>query len=120
MQSENIPVVGKDAKVKDAIMRISEGRLGTVLVAGSDDKLIALVSDGDIRRALLQDDFSLEDNVLQYATNNPMTCTDENILASEALVLIEEKKIQLLVITDKEKRIRGVLHIHTLIEKGIS
>ena len=120
MQSENIPVVGKDAKVKDAIMRISEGRLGTVLVTGSDDKLIALVSDGDIRRALLQDDFSLEDNVLQYATNNPMTCTDENILASEALVLIEEKKIQLLVITDKEKRIRGVLHIHTLIEKGIS
>jgi arabinose-5-phosphate isomerase len=37
-----------------------------------------------------------------------------------AIVLIEDKKIQLLVITDKDKKIKGVLHIHTLIEKGIS
>lgn len=120
MQTENIPVVGEDAKVKDAIMSISEGRLGTVLVTDKDDKIVALVSDGDIRRALLEEDFSLEENVLKFATLNPMTCEDEDILASDALVLIEEKKIQLLVITDKEKRIRGVLHIHTLIEKGIS
>ena len=120
MQNENLPIVGKDTKVKDAILAISEGRLGTVLVTDVDDKLVALVSDGDIRRALLEDDFSLEANVLKYATLNPMTCEDENMLASEALILIEEKKIQLLVITDKEKNIKGVLHIHTLIEKGIS
>lgn len=120
MQSKNLPIVDKNTKVKDAILKISEGRLGTVLVIDEDEKLVALVSDGDIRRALLQDDFSLEDDVLQYATMNPMTCEDEDMLASEALVLIEEKKIQLLVITDKNKKIKGVLHIHTLIEKGIS
>ena len=120
MQTQNIPTVSKDTKVKDAILSISEGRLGTVLVTDEEDKLVALVSDGDIRRALLKDDFSLDANVLQYATLNPMTCEDENLLASEALVLIEEKKIQLLVITDKNKKIKGVLHIHTLIEKGIS
>ena len=120
MQSENLPIVNKDTKVKDAILKISEGRLGTVLVTNSENKLVALVSDGDIRRALLEKDFSLDENVLKYATLNPMTCEDQDMLASEALVLIEEKKIQLLVITDKEKRIKGVLHIHTLIEKGIS
>ena len=120
MQSKNLPIVSQDTKVKDAILRISEGRLGTVLVVDEDNKLVALVSDGDIRRALLRDDFSLEENVLKYATLNPMTCEDEDMLASEALVLIEEKKIQLLVITDKQKNIKGVLHIHTLIEKGIS
>jgi arabinose-5-phosphate isomerase len=120
MQSENIPLVSEDTKVKDAILKISEGRLGTVLVTDDENRLVALVSDGDIRRALLAQDFSLEDNVLKYATLNPMTCTDEDMLASEALVLIEEKKIQLLVITDEEKKIKGVLHIHTLIEKGIS
>ena len=49
-----------------------------------------------------------------------MTCQDADMLASDALVLIEEKKIQLLVVTDKNKKINGVLHIHTLIEKGIS
>ncbi len=120
MQSENLPIVSKNTKVKEAILSISEGRLGTVLVTDEEDKLVALVSDGDIRRALLKDDFSLEANVLEYATLSPMTCENEEMLASEALVLIEEKKIQLLVITDKEKRIKGVLHIHTLIEKGIS
>ena len=120
MQSKNLPIVSKDTKVKDAIVRISEGRLGTVLISDCDNKLIALVSDGDIRRALLKDDFSLDESVLKYATMNPMTCEDEDMLASEALVLIEEKKIQLLVVTDKNKKIKGVLHIHTLIEKGIS
>jgi len=120
MQIDNIPTVGEDTKVKDAIIKISEGRLGTVLVTNKTNKLIALVSDGDIRRALLQEDFSLEENVLRYATMNPMTLDDASMLASDALVLIEKKKIQLLVVTDKEKNIKGVLHIHTLIEKGIS
>jgi len=120
MQTKNLPIVDKNTKVKDAILSISEGRLGTVLVKDSDNKLIALVSDGDIRRALLREDFSLEENVLKYATMNPMSCDNESMLASEALILIEEKKIQLLVVTDKNKKIKGVLHIHTLIEKGIS
>ena len=119
MQKENLPIVKEIAKVKEAILEISQGRLGTVLIIDNNDKLTAIVSDGDIRRALLTDDFSLEDNVLKYATKNPMICEDENMLASEALVLIEDKKIQLLVITDKEKNIKGVLHIHTLIEQGI-
>ena len=120
MQSKNLPIVGKHTKVKEAILKISEGRLGTALVVDEDKKLMALVSDGDIRRALLQKDFSLDDDVLKYATLNPSTCQNEDMLASEALVLIEEKKIQLLVITDENKKVKGVLHIHTLIEKGIS
>lgn len=120
MKKENLPIVSKDTKVKDAIIEISQGRLGTVLIADEDNRLIALVSDGDIRRALLQENFSLEDDVLKYATLNPRTLDDENTLASEALVIIEEMKIQLLVVTDKNKKIKGVLHIHTLIEKGIS
>jgi arabinose-5-phosphate isomerase len=76
MQSKNLPIVNKDTKVKDAILAISEGRLGTVLVVDDDEKLVALVSDGDIRRALLRDNFSLDDNILKYATKNPTTCHD--------------------------------------------
>jgi len=90
------------------------------LIADDENRLLALVSDGDVRRALLSEDFSLDDEVLKYATINPKTIDDENMLASEALVIIEEMKIQLLVVTDKQKRVKGVLHIHTLIEKGIS
>ena len=120
MQKENLPTISKDAKLKDAILSISEGRLGTTLIVDENAKLLGLLSDGDVRRALLSDSFSLEDEVLKYATLNPMTCQNAEMLASDALVLIEEKKIQLLVVTDKNKNIKGVLHIHTLIEKGIS
>lgn len=120
MQTQNLPLIKKDTKVKNAILTISEGRLGTALIVDEDEKLIALMSDGDVRRALLSEDFSLDDEVLKYATYNPMVIDDADMLASDALVLIEEKKIQLLVVTDKTKKIQGVLHIHTLIEKGIS
>ena len=120
MRTNDLPIVRSGTKVKDAIVKISQGRLGTVLVTDENDSLLALVSDGDIRRALLSEDFSIEDSVDKYATQNPRTITDENMLASEALVIIEEMKIQLLVVTDKENKVKGVLHIHTLIEKGIS
>lgn len=120
MRTKDLPLIGAQTKVKDAIVKISEGRLGTVLVVDEQQRLLALVSDGDIRRALMSEDFSLEESVLKYATLNPKTIEDENLLASEALVMIEEKKIQLLVVTDSQKRVQGVLHIHTLIEKGIS
>jgi len=120
MQKENLPIISKDATVKDAILAISQGRVGTALIVDENNKLYALMSDGDVRRALMSEDFSLDDNVLKYATRNPLSIDDANMLASDALVLIEEKKIQLLVVTDKEKNIEGVLHIHTLIEKGIS
>ena len=120
MQRDNIPTIHRDAKVQDAIVKIGEGRLGTVLVVDDNDALVALVSDGDIRRGLLKSDFSLDDNVLKYATLNPLSTQDAEMLASEALVLVETNKIQLLVITNNEKKIMGVLHIHTLIEKGIS
>lgn len=120
MRTKDLPIVSQDTKLKDAIVKISQGRLGTVLVTDNDGRLLALASDGDIRRALMSEDFSLEDGVLKYATLDPKTIEDENMLASEALVTIEEMKIQLLVVTDRDKKVNGVLHIHTLIEKGIS
>ena len=120
MQSKKLPIINVNTKIKEAILTISEGRLGTALVVDAENKLVALLSDGDVRRALISEEFSLNDTVMKHATQNPMSIDDADMLASDALVLIEEKKIQLLVITDKEKKIKGVLHIHTLIEKGIS
>ncbi len=120
MRTRNLPLITKETKLKDAILTISEGRLGTALIVDERERLVGLLSDGDVRRALLSEKFSLEDEVFRYATKNPMAIDNADMLASDALVLIEEKKIQLLVVTDKNEKIQGVLHIHTLIEKGIS
>ena len=120
MRTQNLPIISQQETIQEALIAIGEGRLGTVLVTDEANRLVALMSDGDIRRALMREDFSLQDNVLKYATINPRNIDDAQMLASEALVIIEEMKIQLLVVTDKEKHVKGVLHIHTLIEKGIS
>lgn len=119
MRRDELPLIGKDTLVKDAIMAISEGRLGTALLVDEEKKLLGLVSDGDVRRALMQENFSLEEKISVYATMDPMTIKDENMLASDALVLIEKKKIQLMVVTDEDNVVKGVLHIHKLIEEGI-
>ncbi len=120
MRTTNLPIVSQNVTMKDAIVAMSEGMLGTVLLVDENNALVALLSDGDVRRALLKEGFDINHKAYTYATKDPLTIDDENILASEALILIEEKKIQLLVITDTQKHIKGVLHLHTLIEKGIS
>lgn len=119
MRSNDLPFVSPDTLVKDAILAISEGHLGTALLVDAEKRLVGLISDGDIRRALMQADFSLEAKISIYATMNPMTIKNEQMLASDALVLIESKKIQLMVVTDDENTVKGVLHIHKLIEEGI-
>lgn len=119
MRTKELPFVKRDTLVKDAILAISEGHLGTALLVDENKKLLGLISDGDIRRALMQEDFSLNEKISRYATMNPMTISNENMLASDALVLIESKKIQLMVVTDEENTVKGVLHIHKLIEEGI-
>lgn len=120
MRTKNLPVIGMKTPVKEAIVTISEGRLGTVLLVDSEGKFAGLISDGDIRRALLDERFSLDQPASSFATLNPKTIDNPSMLASDALVLVEKYKIQLLVVLDGEKKILGVLHLHDLVEKGIA
>ncbi len=119
MRTKGLPIVNEDTKLKDAIVAMSEGRLGNVLITNKDDRLVGLLSDGDLRRALLNRDFSIQRDVLEYACLNPKTLNSANMLASDALKIVEKYKIQLLVITDSNNYILGVLHIHDLVEAGI-
>ena len=119
MRDKNLPIVRADTKLKDAIVAMSEGRLGNVLIADSEGTLEGVLSDGDLRRALMQEGFSLENAVMEYATKTPRFINDENILASDAIKIVEEHKLQHLVVTDENKIIKGVLHIHDLVEAGI-
>ncbi|MBN2897076.1 MAG: KpsF/GutQ family sugar-phosphate isomerase [Campylobacterales bacterium] len=119
MRTQNLPIVSQETPLREALLRISEGRLGTVLITDAHQRLVGIASDGDIRRALMQRDFSLDHDVLRYATRTPKTMSDASMLASDALALIENYKIQLLVVTDEAQHILGVLHLHDLVEAGI-
>ena len=119
LKKDNLPIVSRETKLKDAIVVMSEGRLGNVIVLDENQKVIGVLSDGDLRRALMKDDFSLDCNVQTVATKNPRTLKNKNMLASDALEMIENYKIQLLVVVDEEDKLVGTLHIHDLIEIGI-
>ncbi len=115
-----LPIITMQTPLKEAIVSISEGRIGTVLLVDDEKKFIGLISDGDIRRALLDKNFSLEMPASHFATLEPKTIDNEEMLASDALILIEKFKIQLLIVVDSEKKILGALHLHDLVEKGIA
>ena len=119
MQTDNLPIVTKETKLKEAIVKMSEGRLGNVLITDNQGVLLAILSDGDLRRALMTEGFSMEKAAYEYATKNPKKLDDATLLASDALALIETYKIQLLAITSKEGIVEGVLHIHNVVEAGI-
>ena len=119
MRKESLPIIDENTTLKEAIVTMSEGKLGNVLIVNDKDEFVAILSDGDLRRALMKDDFDINDKAIKYATQNPKTYSDTNLLASEALELIEEARIQLLVICDNNNHIVGVLHIHDLINAGI-
>ena len=119
MRRENLPFVSEDMKLKDALFEMTRGRIGNVLIVDEDRRLKAVLSDGDLRRAMMRDDFSMDDKVIKYASLNPKFVTDENILASDVLNMIENYKLQHLVFTDENRVIKGILHIHDLIEAGI-
>ncbi len=118
-RTENLPTLDRGATIKDAISVMTDGKLGTVLLMDGK-KVTALLSDGDLRRSLMDSDFSLEKPAFAYATKNPKSEIADGLLASDALKSIEESKIQLLILTDTEGNLKGVLHIHTLVEAGIS
>ena len=120
MRKETLPIINKNRPLKEAIVSIGEGRIGTVLLVDDNNKFAGLISDGDIRRALMDANFSLDVPAINFATLAPKTINDASMLASDALVLIEKYKIQLLVVVDDKNKILGALHLHDLVEKGIA
>ncbi|MBE3606654.1 KpsF/GutQ family sugar-phosphate isomerase [Campylobacter sp. RM13119] len=118
MKTQNLPIVSEDVSIKNAIDTMTHGKLGNVLLTNKDGVLVAILSDGDLRRALMDENFNINEQAIKYATKNPKVLDNENILAIDALSIIEEYKIQLLVVLNGGK-IAGVLHIHDLTGLGL-
>jgi len=119
MRTEDLPVINTKTTLKEAVVTMSEGKLGTVLIVDQNGKFNALLSDGDLRRALMSKGFSMEHLAIRYATKDPKSYSNTELLAIEALEIIENDRIQLLPITNEKEEIIGVLHIHDLINAGI-
>ena len=118
MRSENLPIVRWNASLEKAIDTMTHGKLGTVLIVDKDGVLDAILSDGDLRRALMREDFDLDEPAMKFATLHPKEINDKEMLAVDALALIEKYKIQLLAVVENGVPV-GVLHIHDLANLGL-
>jgi len=116
-EPKDLPIVSSNTPLKDAIVVMSQGKLGNLIIE-DDGKLTGIFSDGDLRRALMKDSFSIDDPIKKYMTKEPFYIDSADILAVDALKLIEQKKIQLLLIA-KDGKLLGAIHIHDLIEAGV-
>lgn len=110
------PQVNAGSKVKEVIVEISEKMLGVTAVL-EDNKLVGIVTDGDIRRML-----NVHENIGGLAakdimTSNPKT-VDSNLLAIKALEIMQDNGISQLLVMDGTAYL-GVIHIHNLIKEGI-
>jgi len=108
-----VPVVRSKTPMKDVIYEMSRKGIGVTTVIDDGDRVVGIISDGDLRRHLEQDDQLLQRKAEDVMTRNPKTIEAED-LATEALNLMEEKKITSLLILDKERKIQGIIHLHDL------
>lgn len=110
------PQVAPDASIKKVIMEISEKRLGVTAVL-DNNKVIGIITDGDIRRMLNDRDTFTDLTALDIMTKNPKNI-NSSILVSEALNVLENNAItQLVVIDDNEYK--GIIHLHDILKEGI-
>jgi len=114
LTGDRIPVVPLGSKVQEAIREINTKKIGATLVVGDDQRLEGIISDGDLRRALLEHENIHSKRVEEIMSSSPKT-VGENQTMAEALGLMELYAITHLVIVDGQTRVKGILHLHDLL-----
>ena len=109
MVAKDLPFVSADDAMQDVIMVMTKGRLGIALV-GSADHLEGIITDGDLRRALIDHGDITATNARDVMTGNPLTIKP-NASMGEAEDRMQEAKIQCLVVADDNDHIVGVVQI---------
>jgi len=109
MKQVNLPFVNKEANVQDVLIKMTEGRLGLALV-GSKEKLYGVITDGDIRRALIDNSNFSNLKANELMNKNPLIAieTDNLQLAEKRM---REAKVQCLVVKNKFDEVVGVIQI---------
>jgi len=110
MRAQNLPFVDAEASVQDALLVMTEGRLGLALV-GSAQKLAGVITDGDLRRLLVGGADLATTKVCDVASPLPLTISpDEMMGTAEARML--EARVQCLVVVGEAGHVEGVIQIY--------
>ena len=114
---DDMPVVKQHTLMTEAVVEISGKGLGCVGIVDDNNKLIGLITDGDLRRHMNVN--LLSSTVDEIMTRNPKTIPP-NILAVEAVRLMNEKKITNFFVIDEQGHPLGLLHLHRCLQAGVA
>jgi arabinose-5-phosphate isomerase len=116
-KGKKLPIVKKGVALKNAILVMTEGRMGCALVIDKDGQLLGIVTDGDLRRAFAKGQLDL--GVDEIMTAKPKTLSQDAI-TTEALNVMNGANITVLPIVDGEEKLVGLVHLHDLLRLGVA
>ena len=111
--------VAPDCGIKDVVPAVSAGRVGAVAVLGTDQRLLGIITDGDLRRALERDPNEWSALHAESVMNTTPQCLNCDTLAVDALQRLETDRISQIVVTHAGGAFLGFVHLHQLIDAGI-
>lgn len=119
-KNEENPVVKIGVNMGEAIVKMCEFGLGAIIIIDDDNKLVGLITDGDLKRYLEKGKDIYQVNVEDVMTKQPIV-TNKNILAINALALMEnrEKQLSVLPVVDDDMIVLGLVRNHDIIKLGI-
>ena len=119
MRSGNqVPSVQPDVSLRDSLMEMTEKGLGMTAVVDDGGKVVGIYTDGDLRRTL-DTGADIHATTMRDVMHRDCKTTTPDILAAEAVHLLEENKITSLLVVDEELVLVGALNIHDLFRAGI-
>ncbi len=114
-QGKDVPLVTEDKRMSDVLFEMTSKHLGCTGVINSENELIGIITDGDLRRHI--DNNFLTHSAAEIMTKNPVT-TSSQTLAVEAIAVMNKKSITSLFVID-EKEVVGILHLHDCLRSGV-
>jgi len=114
-----VPRVSTDTRLSEALMEMSSKGMGMTTVVDGDDVLLGLFTDGDLRRAIDKNVDIHSTCIGDIMTHHCKTATP-GMLAAEALRIMDESKISVLVVQDDQSKPIGAVHIHDLLRAGVA
>jgi arabinose-5-phosphate isomerase len=115
---DKVPSVPESVLISDALQEMTEKKLGMTVVVDASDRVIGIFTDGDVRRMLGRNIDIHSATVIEVMTPN-CAVIPADILAAEAMQIMEQKKINALIVVDDQHRPIGALNMHDLIHAGI-
>ena len=117
LTGDKVPAVPIQASMTETVAELNGKNLGAVFILDSEEKLLGIVTDGDLRRLISSRKSLQEIHLAEVMTPDPIAISP-SLMAADALSLLQQHEITVLAVVDEQGRLQGILHLHDLLGKG--